>query len=377
MSFHSIRNISSPEDLENNRKIYSGQALVSSILDLPTDENVRDYLVEAIGKVRKRPTAVHRAIRETLLNNPEDFTVLNSGIVIVAKDLNIDEKEKQVNLSSPSIINGAQTQGVMNDLKREGKLPNVHIKFEIIVTSDDSLIAETSIARNFQNDVMTISIAGRLGQLDELERSISRGIKDMSLRKSESEWPSDEFIDTEKLLQVITALIPNELWHKGDIESINKVYTYSAKAKCLKDFQDIYVKAKNVEDSDHTKAALLYKFFIDIAPQAWELYLRWKSHQGFRGTRLREIEREGQEITDVPDGIVFPIIASFAEFVKKTKTGWRIQPPSLFKDEELIKAAKSVYMQIANSDPQRMGKTRACYSALSQITSIYQKFSQS
>ncbi|MBD0332114.1 MAG: hypothetical protein ICV66_05620, partial [Chitinophagaceae bacterium] len=82
-----------------------------------------------------------------------------------------------------------------------------------------------------------------------------------------------------------------------------------------------------------------------------------------------------QEIVEVPDGIVFPILASLAEFAKKAKSRWSIVPPSLFKDEELIKAAKSVYMEIANSNPQTMGKTRACYSALSQITAIYQKLS--
>jgi hypothetical protein len=34
------------------------------------------------------------------------------------------------------------------------------IKYELIVTNDDNLIAEISISRNFQNDVRAISIAG-------------------------------------------------------------------------------------------------------------------------------------------------------------------------------------------------------------------------
>ncbi len=66
--FFSIRNISCPEDLENDRKIFSGQAPIISILDLPTDENVRDYLLEAEGKKRRVPTQVNRAILETLTN---------------------------------------------------------------------------------------------------------------------------------------------------------------------------------------------------------------------------------------------------------------------------------------------------------------------
>ena len=213
--FHSIRNLSSPEDQNLERKVYAGQAPLTTILDLPTDENVRTYLAEGIGKQRKSYTSVHKAIRDTLMNDSENFSVLNSGIVIVARDIVVDEKEKFVNLYDPSIMNGAQTQGVIKDLFSLNYLPeSTHIKFEIIVTDDEDLIAAISIARNFQNDVLAVSIAGRLGQFDELEKSIQKVYSDFTLRKSESEYPnnSNNVIDTEKLLQVVTALIPAELW---------------------------------------------------------------------------------------------------------------------------------------------------------------------
>jgi hypothetical protein len=377
LSFHSLRNISCPEDTEAGRKVYTGHLPLKSILDLPTDENVRGYLVQAEGKVRQTPTSVHRAIKETLLNNPEDFCVLNSGIVIVARKLEADDKEKVMTLSKPSIINGAQTQGVIKDLAAENALPDpeIHIKFEVIVTEDDNVIADISIARNYQNDVMTISMAGKKGQLDDLYNRMKEAYPDQRLRRSESQWASEDFIDTEKLLQVMTALVPDELWVKNpEGDTPNKVYTYNAKTKCLKDYQMVYEKAHNEQDPDHKKYSDLYKFFLDIAPSAWDLYLNWKSHQGFSGTRLREIERDGKKIVDVPDGILFPIIAAFAVFAKKTKGVWRLDTPALFKDEEMIKAAKTVYMDIAGSDPQKMGKSKACYSALVQITNIYKKF---
>lgn len=177
--FHTIRNISSPDDLSQDRKIYVGHFPITSILDIPTDENVRDYLLEAEGKTRKRPTQVHRAILETLKNNAYNFSVLNGGLTIVARDFGIDEKKKILILNKPSIINGAQTQGVIKDFFKEH--PSIieedfkaYIKVEIIVTSDEDLIASVSIARNFQNDVMTISIVGRLGQLDELEEAMKK-----------------------------------------------------------------------------------------------------------------------------------------------------------------------------------------------------------
>ncbi len=371
--FNSVRHISSPEDQENNRKVYVGQAPVQSILDLPTDENVRDYLLEAEGRKRKRPSQVHKAIFDTIKERPDQFTVLNSGVVIVARDCEIDEKNKRLKLTRPSIVNGSQTQGVIRDFfhelsDEEKEDYRAHVKFEIIVTNDEELIAEISIARNFQNDVMTLSIAGRLGQLDELESAMKSKRPNYKLQKSETKL-SEDYIKTERLLQVITALVPEKLWvKKGDF---NKVYTYSMKAKCLRDFQEIFKKAKDPSDPEHKRYGELYQFFLDIAADAYDLYWKWKTHQGFKGTGIRSIEREGADIKNVPDGLVFPILASLSAFAVKTESGWKISPPPIFKDEELIRAAKSAYMDIAYSNPWNMGKSRACYSALYQITQIY------
>lgn len=377
--FHSIRHISSPEDIENNRKVYVGQAPVTAILDLPTEENVRDYMLEAEGKKRRRPTQVHKAILDTLENNPANFTVLNSGVVIVARDCEIDEKNRILVLKNPSIVNGSQTQGVIKDFyesrsdERDSEdIP--HVKFELIITNDEDLIAEISIARNFQNDVMTISIAGRLGQLDELEASLQSQLSDAKLQKSETKL-SEDYIKTEKLLQVITALIPKKLWPESR-RDFNKVYTYSMKTKCLKEFQEIYKKAKDEDDPEHDFYKELYQFYLDIAPQALELYETWKNHQGFSGTGIRSITRNRSEIVEVPDGIVFPILASLSAFAKKKRNGWVIEPPDLFSDDELIRSAKSAYQEIAHSNPWNMGKSKACYSSIYQITSIYKRLSK-
>ena len=74
----------------------------------------------------------------------------------------------------------------------------------------------------------------------------------------------------------------------------------------------------------------------------------------------------------MPDGIVFPILAAHAAFVKQTNEGyWVLTTPRAFTDQELIETAKQAYMEIAESNPQTMGKSKACYSTLLQITSIY------
>jgi hypothetical protein len=250
LHYDSLRNISCAHDAANGRRVLVGRALATEFLELNTEENVRAYLVDAEGKKKRRRGEVHIKIADTIDNYPENFCVLNGGIVIVARDYETDDKTKTLKLLNPSIINGAQTQGVLRDCAAECEqsnidLPEVYVTFEVIVTQNEALIADISIARNFQNDVGNISIAGRRGVLNDLDRVLQKVLEgDVKIRKSETDR-SEEFIDTEKLLQVIMALTPAEILKDtevGDRES--KAYTYSQKATCLKDFSNVHDAAK-------------------------------------------------------------------------------------------------------------------------------------
>ena len=248
------------------------------------------------------------------------------------------------------------------------------IKFELIVTTDDELIAEISISRNFQNDVRAISIAGRRGQLDELEAEVQRVIPGAKLRKSETDLAvDDEFLDTEKLIQVLFALMPPALFTLLEKDAASKVFAYSQKTRCLKLFQRI---VEGRQGDENLRA--IYAYFLEMAGDAWKLYEQWKAHPLFRGTRLRSIEREDGEIASVPDGIVFPIMSAMSAFVSERpyrlrprQKKWIFRPVAQFDEQELIDAAAQVYMEIADHNPQTMGKSKACYSALQRITAIY------
>ncbi len=378
LSYNSLRNISSPDDFVSGRKVLCGHMSARDILDINTHENVRAYLLDIEGK-KKVPTAVHRAIKNTLENDPEKFSVLNGGITIVAENYSVNEKTRELTLVNASIINGAQTQGILRDylesLANPEDFPDVHVTYELIITSDEALIAEVSIARNFQNDVKLLSISGKLGIFDDLKISIEKGLDGKQLRLSESDAP-DETMDTEKLLQVITALIPEILWtdlKRGDLS--NKAYAYNQKAKCLKQFTEL---KKNVDQEPSNELySDVYQFFIDIAPQAWKLYQKWKIHPHFKGTGIRAIQRDGKEIIDVPDGIIFPILAALAQFIVKENNIWILKTPDIFEDQDLINAAKSAYKDVANHKPYVMGRSKASYSSLIQLTSIYNRLSNS
>ena len=387
--YHTCRNISAPEDIEDGRKILVGHAPASSFLSLEDNENVREYLVDLPGKQKRSPTLVHKAVRDTLYNHTDRFSILNGGICIVAHAAEVDEKSKRLRLSEPSIINGSQTQGELRryfertvDGRKRGSddsvtPPDPSVTFELIVTKDDDLVAEISIARNFQNHVKDLSIAGRRGQLDKLEKAIQKTFPDAKLRKSESDV-SDEFLDTEKLIQVLFALSPEAVWKEFDEKEriTSKTTAYSQKTRCLKLFQRIVDSVDSTESSPAYE--LLYQFFLDVAGPAWKLYQKWKVHQGFRGTGLHAIERDNKgNVLNVPDGIVFPILAALSAFVVQKNGKWVLREPPTFDDEELIGAAKDNYIEVAKSNPQTMGKTKASYSNLHRITSIYAKMAAS
>lgn len=374
-AFYSCRNISGPHDKVEERRVYSGHAPASSFLELEDNENVREYLVDAPGKKKRSPTLVHQAMRRTLDEYPERFSVLNGGITIVAEHASLDDKGGYLELTKASILNGSQTQGELRryferSQDKGDEFIEPSVTFEIIVTSDPDLIAEISIARNFQNDVKAISIAGRRGQLNELEVALRMAFPDAKLRKSETEI--ENVVDTERVVQVLWALVPDELLSKLLGETTpNRTFAYSQKTRCLKLFQRVE------ESKDEGVSREIYDFFLKNVGAAWKLYLHWKAHPNFYGTRIRAIDRDDKgNILNVPDGIVIPIIAAYSAFSRKTKDGWLLDPPQSFSEARLIDSATQAYQEIAGHNPGTMGKSKGCYTQLKLITSLYAELSQ-
>ncbi len=366
-----IRNLTINEDKSAVRSIFSGVVTVDQIDDINTNDNVRGYIGENMN-----PTKVHRAIKESLKNDPANFHVLNGGLTIVAEESNWDENTRQLVLVNPSVINGAQTQGVIKEFLQERKdrmghdqeqelppLPCVH--FQLIVTKDKGLIAEISIARNSQNSVKAISIVGGKGQLDDLAKVMKEA--GHTLQTSEDEdVKSGSYLPAEKLLQVIMALVPDDIKIPGRTnKDSSKTYCYSQKSACLTSFASAHENKGKDADS---KA--LYDFCLQIAVSAWTLYGKWQKHPGFSGSRLRAIERnKAGDIVEVPDGIIFPIIAAHAAFITKKSGKWTLSVPEK-ADKLLIETAKSDYIDVASSNPQTMGKSKACYSRLRSFADL-------
>jgi AIPR protein len=375
LNFLTLRSVTAPEDTAAGRKRYCGVAKANELLKLPTDENVRDYLGKDDEGRRRKATLVNLAIRETVESNRDQFQLLNSGLVVVARRSDVDDNKKVLKLSSASIINGAQTQGVIADYfaahADDDEFPSIN--FEVVVTDDEDLIAEISIARNFQNRVADLSIYGRKKLFDELEEALQKHDKTITLRRAETDF-SETFLDTEKLIQVLTVLTPTEVRLPSaearklkTAETIYRVYAYRHRSRCLKDFATV------MDDSESWPEA--HELFLQLAWDAWQLYEQLRGEQTFSALHKGQGDTlSGKKIVasdGVPDGIVFPMLSALSRFVRRSRSGWRLDIPKSFPWKALFNQAIAQFKTTAAHNPQSMGKNADCYVALHGAIDMY------
>lgn len=367
LSYESIRNLTSPDEKKNGTRTFFANLPASEILKLNTDGNLRDYIPAHPGKKRN---STHKAIADTILNRPDRFITMNSGFTISALDVEVDDNKKIAILKGGTIINGAQSQGELRRFFEEyaegdTKPEEFYVRAEIIVLGDPDFITDTAIARNTSTNVAALSMAGKKQYFDDLETSFQRVYPALKLRKSETDTEG-EYIDTQKLLQLCTVLMPPELLD-GAQTANSKLKAYRNRAQCLIDFEVI---CKQKIDGD-SRATERYQYYVDIAPFAWKEYLHWRHHEGWEGKRLFEstkaIKRDGNDSVTVTDGIVFPILSAMSLFVGKNADGrWVITKPSIFDDSEMLEAAVDQFRS-NQSNPMYMGRNAGVYESLMLI----------
>jgi hypothetical protein len=372
LSYQLVRNTTSPDEKSVGVQSYVANLPAFEILKLNTRANLRAYLAEYNPKKRNR---VHEAIRKTIDSAPQRFIVRNSGFVVTASEISIDDDKKTMLLLDPSIINGAQSQGeirrFLTDIT-DPKNPDeaienpFYVRASIIVDPEVSEVMETAIARNIVTPVKSLSEAGARNQLDELEASIQRLIPDAKLRKTESDAGSD-FIDTRQVLQLARLLMPTSV--SGNSSASEKLRAYKNPEQCLTEFCDWEIS----KDKDPDKKSK-YDFTVSIAPHALKEYKKWETHPSWNGHRIWDETKKGgravrrdkktNKISWVSPGLLFPLMGALSEFAVRDKQGnWSLQMPSRFKEEELIRRAVNQF-RAHNSDPMLMGRSESSYDAV-------------
>jgi hypothetical protein len=365
LRYENIRNLTSPEEKANGARSYFANVPVAELLKLDTAANLRSYIPGHPGKKR---SLTHKAIGDTLRNKCDRFIQLSSGITVSAADIDIDDNKKIVTVRNGSIINGAQTQGEIKLFMEEAgeEVPDFHARVEFIVDPDDEFVVETAIARNTSTNIQRISMIGKKQYLEELNETFVSVFSDKQLSTSETEV-GDQFVDTQRVLQVLWAMMPEALLPKGKRSvSDARLKSYKNRAYCLVDFE-ADVLAKETDPGARAR----YEYFVDMSGIAWQEYSKWRHHEGWKGRRLKETTRAIRRTSDggltVADGVIFPIVAAMSYFVSRNKKGcWRLHIPPIFDEAEMLDAARD-QLSAHNGNPMLMGRNAAVYEALSLL----------
>jgi hypothetical protein len=369
LSYQLLRNTTSPDELATGVKSFVANFSAFEILKLNTKENLRAYLAEYNPKKRNR---VHDAIENTIKTEPQRFITRNSGFVIAAAAIEVDDNKKVIRLREPSIINGAQSQGEIRRWADEAYVdgiidlaedPPFFVRAEIVVDPDSDEVVETAIARNTATPVKSISQAGARGHLDDLEKSIKRLRPEIKIRKSETD---EDVYDTRRILQYARLLMPVSV--SQNESAAEKLRAYKNPEQCLTEFSEWY----DSKDKDPA-ARRKYEFTVQLAPHAIAEYEYWERHEGWNGHHVWEETKKGGracrrdktgKIVWVSPGLVFPIVGAMSEFVEEKSPGkWLISKPDLFKPGDMIAGAVAQFRGV-ESDPMQMGRFVGAYDAL-------------
>src|SRR5439155_6314935 len=108
LSYLKIRDVTTQDEEANGASTYVAVLPADEILKIGTHDNLRTYIPAHEGKKRN---LVHKAIARTIRDNSDRFSQLNSGFLVGASKIVVDDNKKTVTLWHASVNNGAQSQG--------------------------------------------------------------------------------------------------------------------------------------------------------------------------------------------------------------------------------------------------------------------------
>lgn len=376
LSYLKIRDVTTKEEEANGASTYVVVMPAAEILKIGTDGNLRSYIPAHVGKKRN---LVHKAIATTIREHPDRFSQLNAGFLIGASKIIVDDSKRIVTLHHASVNNGAQSQGEIklyfDECAKSGEQPvDFAIRCELSIESDSVTRTSIAVARNTATKIEGLSIAGKHGYFDELNASFKKMHPSLELATSETDV-EEEYVDTRLLLQILWAMMPEELAPEKRRTIEARMRAYKNAAYCLQDFVEI-ADTRSVEKGNAER----YAYFIDMAGQAWREYSKWKTHANWKDKyllgRLKQAVRDDDGyIKEAADGIIFPILCALSRFVKQNKKGrWEIMYPKVFRDDDMLIAARRQLSQ-CDGRPMLMGRSGGAYEALMILTEMAERYS--
>ena len=319
LKFHTLRDFSTKNNIASHRRLWISQISTKELVKIDEDgnplitdnSNVRGYLKTTSSGDKHANSGVHASIFDTLLNNADEFSLLNGGITIIAKGCEVNNDNKTITLSNPSIIYGTQTRGVLEVFHKEYPDHEIPVKVEILVLlpekkENHELDVEITIARNHQTSVKSISKSGKRGHYEELDKVV-----EVALMKDESQKGK---FDTLKLIQLLFLILPDSMWEKHLNRTVSRASIYSGKNK----WNDLWADIHEKKDNEYK---VLFDFFLQIANPVTMFYLAQKKSDLFDGCGRQIRSGSGSYSLNkngsynIKDGWLFPLISALSFYI--------------------------------------------------------------
>lgn len=337
----------------------------------------------------RRTSSVYGKIVHTLTQEPERFHERNRGITIVAKDLQYDEKRKEVILKLDDakingVVDGAHTlDAILNAQKQppENGWP-AYVFFKAVTGVEPDQIAEIAGGLNTSEQVDLKSLENLREHFDELKRVL----KDESYA-GEIAYKMNEPkpVDVREILYYLAVFDCSEYDEKK-----HPVGLFGRKEGIVRRFAEQAVDKKDAGDS--------FKVLISKAPEILRLRdmiekravsLPIGRYKVGKSTRVRsESHRENHLIFldekvngKIPLGWIMPMLAGFranVDWMKpKGSFSWIVPIDDLMDSciEQLVLNIQDVHEQ-ENSRPEYVGRNaiawRMSYNTVSQSILEYQ-----
>jgi hypothetical protein len=357
---------------------------------VPDEVNPRSHDMDMIK------SSVARDIQNTIRNRPEDFMLANRGATVIAESLRFDpaREEVEITIADPEIhglADGATSDAVVELVQREvgGNRPFNELVFEeipdylkrarfhvevIIGLSNRERIGMLARGRNTSRQVKSWSLADFQGAFDWIQKILDQpGSKFFDRIGYEENAGKD--VNILDVLSLMT-LFSRE-WDDKAAGMKRKAPTvaYSSKGRMDTRLQD-------------PKLASYYRALAPILEDILKLhdYVYARFEDGYKlamgggklGRRRGVESRPANPITlpltgsqsnyDIPNGYIFPLLASFRALVKydgQDMAAWKVNPFK-FYDTYGAELISVLIEQIDNlgGNPQMAGKSRAVYSSL-------------
>ena len=346
---------------------------------LPDDVNPRSH-EEMTGRVPK-------VIEGSVAHDPEDFHLLNRGVLVLAHSCSYDNHTKmlEITIDNPAdggVADGGTTDRVLARMLDENVLKSQKMTAEEMVRSLNSAFVHVEVisgaygsklvalagARNTSNQVKEFALDNLDHKFDWLKEVIESSQLAGRVRYREND---SQPVDVRTVLAILTLFHP-----KWESEQKEPVVAYSGKGGILSYFRDDewspgYLQLKPVV----VEILELFDYVHEHFQEQYIAFNRAIKDSGAKFGKRREVgngkvlQLTGTEVIySVPDGWLYPVVAALRmllDFSDPKGATWKLDPFAYFSQYgyELV---GDVMEQSATYgfNPQTVGKSRPVWSGL-------------